>query len=83
VHAPQVHHDVIVAKFDRAPRTRWRPRSWPGTGRRCGPPGSTPRPARPGRSVDLAVDVNQIHFFAPQTGQAIARQPAGDGSAAA
>jgi hypothetical protein len=39
--------------------------------------------ARPGRTVDLAVDPNQMHFFDPQTGQAIARQYTRDRSRAA
>jgi hypothetical protein len=37
--------------------------------------------ARPGRTIDLAIDTSTMHFFDPQTGQAIA-QTDGDGAKA-
>jgi multiple sugar transport system ATP-binding protein len=34
--------------------------------------------ARPGRAIDLAVDTSALYWFDPDSGQAIARQAAGD-----
>jgi multiple sugar transport system ATP-binding protein len=83
VHTPQVHHDVMVAKFDRAAKDEVEAEELAGHGESLWTARVNPETsARPGHNIDLAVDVNQLHFFDPQTGQAIARQPAGDTSAA-
>jgi multiple sugar transport system ATP-binding protein len=84
VHAPPVHHDVMVAKFDKAAKdtveaddltaaageSLWTARVNPKTS------------ARPGRSIDLAVDSSAIHFFDPQTGHAIGQQAESAGTRA-
>jgi multiple sugar transport system ATP-binding protein len=84
VHAPPVHHDVMVAKFDKAAKdtveaddltaaageSLWTARVSPKTH------------ARPGRSIDLAVDTGSIHFFDPDSGQAIGQQAESDGTRA-
>jgi MalK OB fold domain len=46
VHAPAVHHEVMVAKFDKAAKDEVEAEELVGPARACGPPGSTPRPAR-------------------------------------
>jgi multiple sugar transport system ATP-binding protein len=35
--------------------------------------------ARPGRTIDLAIDTSTMHFFDPDSGQAIAKTTNGDG----
>jgi multiple sugar transport system ATP-binding protein len=77
VHAPQVHHDVMVAKFDRAAKDEVEAEELAAAGESLWTARVNPETsARPGRTVDLAVDPNQIHFFDPQTGRTIARQQA-------
>jgi multiple sugar transport system ATP-binding protein len=77
-----LHHDVMVAKLDRAAKDEVEAEELAGHGEPVTARVNPETSARPGHNIDLAVDVTQLHFFDPQTGQAIARQPAGDGSAA-
>jgi multiple sugar transport system ATP-binding protein len=84
VHAPPVHHDVMVAKFDRAAKDEVEAEELAGAGESLWTARVNPETsARPGRTVDLAVDGNQIHFFDPDSGQTIARQKTTDRSRAA
>jgi multiple sugar transport system ATP-binding protein len=86
VTAPRVRHQVMVAQFDEAATDKepagqeqaqtggvvgedeslWTAKVNPKTG------------ARPGRAIDLAVDTSALYWFDPDSGQAIARQAAGD-----
>jgi multiple sugar transport system ATP-binding protein len=86
VTAPRVQHQVMVAQFDKAATDKepagqeqaqtgglvgedeslWTAKVNPKTG------------ARPGRAIDLAVDTSALYWFDPDSGQAIARQAAGD-----
>jgi multiple sugar transport system ATP-binding protein len=86
VTAPRVQHQVMVAQFDKAAtdnepagqeqaqtgglvgedESLWTAKVNPKTG------------ARPGRAIDLAVDTSALYWFDPDSGQAIARQAAGD-----
>jgi multiple sugar transport system ATP-binding protein len=73
VNARPVQHEVMLAKFDKAAQeadetealtaeegqTLWTARVNPKT------------QARAGRTIELAVDVNQLHYFDPDSGQAI------------
>ena len=82
VHAPAVQHDVMVAKFDKAAKDHveaddltaaagdslWTAKVNPKT------------QARPGRTIDLAVDAGAIHYFDPDTGQAIGQMAEGEGT---
>jgi len=38
--------------------------------------------ARPGRTIDLAIDASSLHWFDPETGQAIGRAAESDGTRA-
>jgi multiple sugar transport system ATP-binding protein len=84
VKTPPVQHEVMVAQFDLAAKqpagqdqeqagglvgegeSQWTARVNPHTS------------VRPGRAVDLAVDTSALYWFDPDSGQAIARQAAGD-----
>jgi multiple sugar transport system ATP-binding protein len=86
VTAPRVRYQVMVAQFDEAATDKepagqeqaqtgglvgedeslWTAKVNPKTG------------ARPGRAIDLAVDTSALYWFDPDSGQAIARQAAGD-----
>jgi multiple sugar transport system ATP-binding protein len=73
VNARPVQHEVMLAKFDKAAQeadetealtaeegqSLWTARVNPKT------------QARAGRTIELAVDVNQLHYFDPDSGQAI------------
>jgi multiple sugar transport system ATP-binding protein len=75
VNARPVQHEVMLAKFDKAAQeadetealtaeegqTLWTARVNPKT------------QARAGRTIELAVDVNQLHYFDPDSGQAISK----------
>jgi multiple sugar transport system ATP-binding protein len=84
VKTPPVQHEVMVAQFDLAAKqpagqdqeqtgglvgegeSQWTARVNPHTS------------VRPGRAIDLAVDTSALYWFDPDSGQAIARQAAGD-----
>jgi multiple sugar transport system ATP-binding protein len=90
INAPVVHHDVMVAKFDKAAAEEVEPAELVGAGRSPWTARVNPRTrAKPGRSVELAVDTRELHFFDVDSGQAIGRtmsdvsrpaSPAGDGA---
>jgi len=72
VHAPPVHHDVMVAKFDKAAKDEVEAEELVGAGESLWTARVNPKTqARPGRSIDLAVDTSSMHFFDPDSGQAI------------
>jgi multiple sugar transport system ATP-binding protein len=84
VHAPAVHHDVMVAKFDKAARDDIEAEELVGAGESLWTARVNPKThARPGRAIDLAVDAGSIHYFDPDTGQAITQQPTSGGRHAA
>jgi multiple sugar transport system ATP-binding protein len=69
MYAPQVHHEIMIARFDKAAKDEveagegeslWTARVNPKT------------QARVGRTIDLAIDPNAFHFFDPESGEAIA-----------
>jgi multiple sugar transport system ATP-binding protein len=79
--APQVHHDVMIAKFDKAARDEVEAEELAGEGQSLWTARVNPKTqARVGRSVDLAVDTGGFHFFDQGTGQAIGRIAEGEGA---
>jgi multiple sugar transport system ATP-binding protein len=79
VHAPAVHHEVMVAKFDKAAKDDIEAEELVGAGESLWTARVNPKTqARPGRPIDLAVDTSSLHYFDPDSGQAIdhAREPA-------
>jgi multiple sugar transport system ATP-binding protein len=86
VKSPPVRHEVMVAQFDKTAKDSppaggkpSQPSALVGAGEslwivRVNPKTS----ARPGRAIDLAVDTLALYWFDPDSGQAIARQSAGD-----
>jgi multiple sugar transport system ATP-binding protein len=72
VHAPAVHHDVMVAKFDKAAKDEVEAEELVGAGESLWTARVNPKTqARPGRTIDLAVDTSSLHYFDPDSGQAI------------
>jgi multiple sugar transport system ATP-binding protein len=81
VHAPPVHHDVMVAKFDTAAKDDIEAEELVGAGESLWTARVTPKTqARPGRTIDLAVDAGSIHYFDPDTGQAIGQVAESEGA---
>ena len=76
---PQVHHDVMIAKFDKAAKDEVEAEELAGEGQSLWTARVNPKTqARVGRSVDLAVDTGGFHFFDQDTGQAIGRVTEGE-----
>jgi multiple sugar transport system ATP-binding protein len=72
VHVPAVHHDVMVAKFDKAAKDDIEAEELVGAGESLWTARVNPKTqARPGRTIDLAVDTSSLHYFDPDNGQAI------------
>jgi multiple sugar transport system ATP-binding protein len=81
VHTPAVHHDVMVAKFDKAAKDEVEAEELVGAGESLWTARVNPKTqARPGRTIDLAVDAGSIHYFDPETGQAIGQLAEGEGA---
>ncbi len=81
VHAPPVHHEVMVAKFDKAAKDEVEAEELVGAGDSLWTARVNPKTqARPGRTIDLAVDAGAIHYFDPDTGQAIGQLAEGAGA---
>jgi multiple sugar transport system ATP-binding protein len=81
VHAPPVHHDVMVAKFDKAAKDDFEAEELVGAGDSLWTARVNPKTeARPGRTIDLTVDAASIHYFDPDTGQAIGRGAESEGT---
>ncbi|MGH9006071.1 MAG: ABC transporter ATP-binding protein, partial [Acidimicrobiia bacterium] len=81
VHAPPVHHEVMVAKFDKAAKDEVEAEELVGAGESLWTGRVNPKTqARPGRTIDLAIDTSTVHFFDPDTGQAIGQLAEGAGA---
>ena len=81
VHAPPVQHEVMVAKFDKAAKDEVEAEELVGAGDSHWTARVNPKTqARPGRSIDLAVDAASLHYFDPDTGHAISHHDATSGS---
>jgi multiple sugar transport system ATP-binding protein len=81
VHTPAVHHDVMVAKFDKAAKDEVEAEELVDAGESLWTARVNPKTqARPGRTIDLAVDAGAIHYFDPDTGQAIGQLAEGEGA---
>jgi multiple sugar transport system ATP-binding protein len=79
--APQVHHDVMIAKFDKAAKDEVEAEELAGEGQSLWTARVNPKTqAKVGRSIDLAVDASGFHFFDLDTGQAIGRVTEGEGA---
>jgi multiple sugar transport system ATP-binding protein len=75
ISAPAVHHDVMVARFDKAAKDEAEVEELAGEGQILWTARVNPKTtARIGRTVDLAVDSSSLHYFDPDSGQAIAHQ---------
>jgi multiple sugar transport system ATP-binding protein len=72
VDAPPVHHEVMTARFDKASKEADETAALAGEGHSLWTARVNPRTrARPGRTVELAVDTSNLHFFDPASGSAI------------
>jgi multiple sugar transport system ATP-binding protein len=76
LHAPQVHHEIMIAKFDRAAKDEVEAEELAGEGQSLWTATVNPKSsARPGRPIDLAIDVTLLQFFDPGSGEAIPLAP--------
>ena len=83
VHAPAVEHDVMIAMFDKAAKDHVEVRDLTGAGENMWTARVNPKTsARPGRTIELAIDASSLHWFDPETGQAIGRAAESDGARA-
>jgi multiple sugar transport system ATP-binding protein len=83
VHAPAVQHEVMIAMFDKAAKDHVEVRDLTGAGESMWTARVNPKTsARPGRTIDLAIDTSSLHWFDPETGQAIGRAAESDGTRA-
>jgi multiple sugar transport system ATP-binding protein len=79
--AAQVHHDVMIARFDKAAKDEVEAEELAGEGHSLWTARVNPKTsAKVGRSVDLAIDTSGFHFFDNDTGQAIGRITEGEGA---
>jgi multiple sugar transport system ATP-binding protein len=70
--APQVHHDIMIARFDKAAKDEVEAEELAGEGQSLWTARVNPKTqARVGRTVDLALDTSGFHFFDKDTGLAI------------
>jgi multiple sugar transport system ATP-binding protein len=75
VQAPAVHHEVMVARFDKAAKDEAEVEELAGEGQILWTARVSPKTtARVGRTIDLAVDTSSLHYFDPDTGHAIPHQ---------
>ena len=81
VKAPPVHHDIMIARFDKAAKDEVEAEELAGAGQSLWTARVNPKTqARVGRSVDLAVDSSGFHFFDRDTGLAIGRVSEAEGA---
>jgi len=79
--APQVHHDIMIAKFDKAAKDEVEAEELAGEGQSLWTARVNPKTqAKVGRTIDLAVDPGGFHFFDLTTGTAIGRVAEGEGA---
>ena len=72
VKAPPVHHDIMIARFDKAAKDEVEAEDLAGEGESLWTARVNPKTgARIGQSIDLAVDTSGFHFFDKDTGLAI------------
>jgi multiple sugar transport system ATP-binding protein len=72
VKAAQVHHDIMIARFDKAAKDEVEAEELAGEGESLWTARVNPKTqARVGRTIELAVDTSGFHFFDKQSGQAI------------
>ena len=78
---PPVHHDIMIARFDKAAKDEAEAEELAGEGHGLWTARVNPKTqARVGRTIDLAVDTSGFHFFDNDTGQAIGRVTEGEGA---
>jgi multiple sugar transport system ATP-binding protein len=78
---PPVHHDIMIARFDKAAKDEAEAEELAGEGHGLWTARVNPKTqARVGRTIDLAVDTSGFHFFDKQTGTAIGRIKEGEGA---
>jgi multiple sugar transport system ATP-binding protein len=81
VQTPPVHHEIMIARFDKAAKDEVEAEELAGEGQSLWTARVNPKTsARVGRSVDLAVDTGGFHFFDKDTGHAIGRVTEGEGA---
>jgi multiple sugar transport system ATP-binding protein len=79
--APPVHHDIMIARFDKAAKDEVEAEELAGEGHGLWTARVNPKTqARVGRTVELAVDTSGFHFFDKDTGMAIGRIAEGAGA---
>jgi multiple sugar transport system ATP-binding protein len=79
VAAPPVHHEVMLAKFDKAAKDAVEAEDLTVEGQSLWTARVNPKTsARSGRTIELAVDPDSFHFFDPDTGNAIGHRSPGD-----
>ena len=79
--APQVHHEIMIARFDKAAKDEVEAEELAGEGQSLWTARVNPKTqAKVGRSIDLAVDTGGFHFFDKDTGLAIGRVAEGEGA---
>jgi multiple sugar transport system ATP-binding protein len=70
--APPVHHDIMIARFDKAAKDEVEAEELAGEGHGLWTARVNPKTqARVGRTVDLAVDTGGFHFFDKESGLSI------------
>jgi multiple sugar transport system ATP-binding protein len=73
---PPVHHDIMIAKFDRAAKDQAETRTLAGEGRSLWTAQVDPKTsARSGRTIELTVDARSLYWFDRDSGQAIGPGP--------
>ena len=78
---PPVHHEIMIARFDKAAKDEVEAEELAGEGHGLWTARVNPKTqARVGRTIDLAVDTGGFHFFDQQTGTAIGRITEGAGA---
>jgi multiple sugar transport system ATP-binding protein len=76
IDAPQVHHDIMIARFDKAAKDEVEAEELAGEGQSLWTARVNPKTqARVGRSVDLAIDTSAFHYFDRNTGMAVSGGP--------
>jgi multiple sugar transport system ATP-binding protein len=78
---PPVHHDIMIARFDKAAKDEAEAEELAGEGHGLWTARVNPKTqARVGRTVELAVDTGGFHFFDKDTGLAIGHIAEGEGA---
>jgi multiple sugar transport system ATP-binding protein len=73
---PPVHHDIMIAKFDKAAKDHLETKQLAGEGDSLWTAQVDPKTsARPGGAVELTVDACSLYWFDRDSGQAIGRGP--------